>query len=131
MERFRILRIVLMILCIFAAGIGIGYQFIPRPDPDVTLKVALGREGKAVSADTIVEYYDRELHLTGGQKTVLRDLAAEFVQKIAATQPRTKTRHDIFRAYFPKVRALLQEDQLARFDELTQEHRERMERYVK
>ena len=52
----------------------------------------------------------------------------EFVQKLSTTQPRTKERFDVFRTYFPKVRALLEGEQLPKFDELTQRHRARMDR---
>ncbi len=127
MHRFRILRIVLMIAVIFAAGIGIGYRFIQPPVPDVTLKV-LGKEGTVISADVVVAYYDRELHLTEAQKQNLHLVAAEFVQKLSTTQPRTRERFDVFRTYFPKVRALLEGDQLPKFDELTKRHRARMDR---
>lgn len=126
MERFRILRIVLMIAAIFAAGIGVGYRFISPPaDAGLVLKVKT-ESGREVSADTIVEFYDKELHLDDAQKNALRELAQPFLTELTATKPGTKQRFAVFRAYFPRVRALLRNDQLAAFDDLTKNFRERV-----
>ncbi len=124
MDRFRILRIVLMITAIFAAGIGVGYRFLPPPATPA-LKVVTGA-GREVSADTIVAFYDKELHLDDAQKKALHSLAQPFLAELTNTQPGTKQRIAVFRAYFPKVRALLREDQHAAFDALTKNFRERV-----
>lgn len=128
MDRFRILRIVLMIVCIFAAGIGIGHYLTPKPD--LTIKV-LGNEGREISPRTIVAYYDSKIQLTPDQKRAFGRTAAEFVRELATTQPRTKERFDTFHRYYPKLRAHLRDDQYAAFDKLTDQHTERMKEALK
>lgn len=132
MNRFRILRIVLMMAAIFAAGIGIGYRMMPPPPavPPPVVKV-LSETGREVSAETVVGFYDKELHLDEKQKQVLRELAQPFLNELAATQPGTRQRFAVFRAYFPRVRALLREDQHAQFDEITAHFRERIRQQEK
>ncbi len=125
MERFRILRIVLMIACIFAAGICVGRFLMPPVEPVFTL-MASGGDGRAISAQTIVSYYDGKLQLSPEQETEVGVLAEEFVKTVAKTQPRTKKRLAVFNEYYPRLRALLREDQHAAFDQLTDEHRQKM-----
>lgn len=126
MHRFRILRIVLMIAAIFAAGIGIGYRFMPPPADSVPVLKVKSQTGREVSADTIVEFYDKELHLDDSQKSALRELAQPFLTELATTQPGTQKRFNVFKAYFPRVRALLRADQHAAFDDLSKHFRERV-----
>lgn len=126
MDRFRILRIVLMIAAIFAAGIGIGYRFLPPPAAPAPIVKITGAEGREVSAESIVAFYDKELQLDDTQKAALRELALPFLTELSRTQPQSKERIAVFRAYFPRVRALLREDQHAKFDDFTTHFRERL-----
>ena len=126
MNRFRILRILLMIAAIFAAGIGVGYRFLPPPPAPAPIVKITGTEGREISAESIVAFYDKELHLDDTQKAALRELAQPFLTELTHTQPRSQERIAVFRAYFPKVRALLREDQHAEFDDLTRHFRERL-----
>lgn len=126
MNRFRIFRIVLMLAAIFAAGIGIGYRMLPPPTVPSSVVKVMTETGREVSADTIVGFYDNELHLDENQKQSLRELAHPFLAELATTKPGTKQRFAIFRAYFPRVRALLHKDQLAKFDDITSHFRERV-----
>lgn len=123
MERSRILRIVFMILCIFAAGIGIGRFFIPPPDLNVKVS---GMEGREISPRTIVAYYDSKIHLTPEQKRAFGRTAADFVRELATTQPRTQERFDLFHRCYPKLREHLRPDQHAAFDAITAQHTQRM-----
>jgi hypothetical protein len=126
MDRSRIIRIALMIAVIFAAGIGIGYYLIKPAQPDLTLRV-LGKSGKVISPQTIVQYYDRHLNLSADQKRMISRAAAQFVADLTETQPRTQERFDVFKRYYPRLREILRPDQLAAFDELTRQHTERMQ----
>lgn len=131
MNRFRILRIVLMIAAIFAAGIGIGYRLAPPPaSPGQGLKIT-GTGGREVSADSIVAFYDKELSLDESQKTALRELARPFLNELTRTKPDTQQRFNVFKAYFPRVRALLREDQHAKFDDISRHFRERIKKMDK
>lgn len=126
MNRFRILRIVLMIAAIFAAGIVIGHRFMPPTAAPTPVVKITGAEGREVSADSIVAFYDQHLQLDDTQKAALRKLAQPFLTELARTPPQSKERIAVFKAYFPKVRALLREDQHAKFDDLSKHFRERI-----
>ncbi|MBL9129768.1 MAG: hypothetical protein JNG86_01120 [Verrucomicrobiaceae bacterium] len=125
MNRLRIFRIVLMIACIFAAGIVTGRYTTP---PSATAAPAQfsGTAGRVITPRVLVQFFDQRLHLNPKQKQAILQEAQSFVGEIAQTEPETQERFDVFHRYYPRVRAHLAENQLSAFDAMVKTQKEKM-----
>lgn len=128
-----ILRIVLMILGIYAAGVATGRYTMPPPaskPTDATVEVS-GQKGRAITPQVVTLYFHQKLRLGPRQRQAVLAEAESFVREIATTEPGTRARHDIFRKYRPRIRTLLRPDQAKTFDALMKEHDVKMEEALK
>ncbi|MCB1207900.1 MAG: hypothetical protein KDK97_01175 [Verrucomicrobiales bacterium] len=131
MTSFRIFRIVLMILGIFAAGIATGRYAAPPPVVVSSKMEFSASDGRIITPRFIVACFDRKLQLAPAQKKGLIREAATFIEEVATTPPGTQQRFDVFLRYYPKVRALLRADQYSAFDALVETHKQRMAEILK
>ena len=125
MELFRTLRIVLLIACIFAAGIATGRYSMPPAQAGSAAQFS-STSGRVITPRALILFFDQKLSLTPAQKQRLLPEAQQFVREIAATEPATRERFDIFHRYYPRVRALLREDQYPACDAIVEAHTEAM-----
>lgn len=132
MERFRTLRIVLLIIGIFGAGIATGRYSMPaQPDAPHASAQFSSSSGRVITPRLVMLYFDQKLGLRPEQKQRLLAEAQTFVREIGATEPGTSERFDIFGRYYPRVRALLTPDQYTAFDAIVKEHEARMAEILK
>jgi hypothetical protein len=129
MELFRTLRIALLIACIFAAGIATGRYSMP-PAPAGSAAQFSSTSGRVITPRALILFFDQKLSLTPAQKQRLLPEAQQFVREIADTEPATRERFDIFHRYYPRVRALLRQDQYTAFDGIVKAHTEAMNRIL-
>lgn len=125
MNRFRILRIALMIACIFAVGIVTGRFTTPPPAHAAPAQFS-GTAGRIITPRALVQFFDQRFNLNAKQKQAVLNEAQEFVSEIAKTEPETKARFDVFHRYYPRMRAHLREDQLPSFDAMVKTQKEKM-----
>jgi hypothetical protein len=130
MELFRILRIAVLIACIFVAGIATGRFTTPSIPPEEPAQFS-GTAGRVITPRMVMLYFDQRLQLEPRQKQAVLAEAQTFVREIAQTEPATQERFDIFNRYYPRVRGILRPDQLATFDALVKSHQERMAEILK
>ncbi len=110
----RRLLISLCFALIFVLGGITGWLLKPVP-PNVTA-VTTGTPGEHVFLQL-----DANLHFTAAQKIALRPLCEEWGNKAAALRRRPNQSKELFAQYSPRVRELLNTNQLARYDELAAE----------
>lgn len=127
MTPFRILRIVLMLACIFVAGIATGRLTRPTPEPPIGSPPQFsGAEGRVITPRLVMQYFDQKLNLGPKQQQAVLTEAQSFVREIATTEQATQERFDIFRKYYPRIRPILRPDQQPVFDELVKVHEAKM-----
>ncbi len=129
MELFRTLRIALLIACIFAAGIATGRYSMPPAQAGSAAQFS-STSGRVITPRALIIFFDQKLTLTPAQKQRLLPEAQQFVREIAATEPATRERFDIFHRYYPRVRSLLRQDQYTAFDAIVKAHTEAMNRIL-
>jgi hypothetical protein len=86
--------------------------------------------GRVITPRALILFFDQKLSLTPAQKQRLLPEAQQFVREIADTEPATRERFDIFHRYYPRVRALLRQDQYTAFDGIVKAHTEAMNRIL-
>jgi len=131
MNTLRIVRIALMVVGIFATGIATGRYITPPAQVVATNMHFSNREGRTITPRFIVTYFDQRLQLVPSQKKAILGEARVFIDEVAATQPATQQRFDVFLKYYPKIRALLREDQYGAFDELVKTQKQRMDEILR
>ncbi|MBL9146013.1 MAG: hypothetical protein JNM99_20195 [Verrucomicrobiaceae bacterium] len=129
MNTFQLLRIIVMVACIFAAGIATGRYTSPAPTP-VAAQFS-GTEGRTITPQMLVSFLDQRLKLAPRQKQIVLGEAQSFVNEIAKTAPATKERFDVFHRTYPRLRAMLRPDQYAAFDAMVKTHEEKMAEILK
>ncbi len=127
MTPFRIVRITLMLACIFGAGIATGRFTTPPPkSPAETPAQFSGSEGRVITPRLVTQYFNQKLNLSPKQQQAVLAEAQSFVREIALTEQATQERFDIFSRYYPRIRVLLRPDQHPSFDALVKSHEARM-----
>ena len=129
MNTFQLLRIIVMVACIFAAGIATGRYTTPTPPP-VAAQFS-GTEGRTITPQMLVGFLDQRLKLAPRQKQIVLAEAKSFVNEIAKTAPATKERFDVFHRTYPRLRTVLRPDQYAAFDAMVKMHEEKMAEILK
>lgn len=129
MNTFQLLRIIVMVACIFVAGIATGRYTSPAPTP-VAAQFS-GTEGRTITPQMLVGFLDQRLKLAPRQKQFVLAEAKSFVNQIAKTEPATKERFDVFRRTYPRLRTVLRPDQYAAFDAMVKTHEEKMAEILK
>lgn len=126
MNRFRLLRIVIMIAGIFIAGIATGrYSRPPVSVPSPAAQFS-GGAGNMITPRVVMQVINKRVKLTPQQQREVAGLARTMIGEIARTEPETKERFDVFHRYYPRVRTLLTPEQLAPFDAMVKSHEEKM-----
>lgn len=126
MNQWQIIRIVLALCGIFAAGIVTGRYTAPQqPSPRDPLDNSRGGpvvvqtgEGLAVNSAQIIRYYSRALALTEPQRAQVIHLIRQGMARIQKTQPNTDARRDAVRALRAEIRPLLTPEQQDKLDDI-------------
>ncbi len=126
MNRWQIIRIVLALCGIFAAGIVTGRFTAPtgaRPrDPQDNSRggpvVVQTNDGLAVNSAQIIRYYSRTLNLTPAQRAEIIPVIRRGMVKIQATRPGMAERLECIRALNAEMRPLLTPAQQKTLDEV-------------
>lgn len=124
MNTFQLLRIIVMVGCIFAAGIATGRFTTPAPAPAAAQ--FSGTEGRTITPRVLVGYLDQRVKLSPQQKPLVFREAQTLVNDIARTEPATKERFDLFHRCYPRLRSVLRPDQYAAFDAMVKTHEAKM-----
>lgn len=125
MNTFQLLRIIVMVACIFVAGIATG-RYTSPPAPTPVAAQFSGTEGRTITPQMLVGFLDQRLKLAPRQKQLVLAEAKSFVNEIAKTEPATKERFDVFHRTYPRLRTVLRPDQYAAFDAMVKMHEEKM-----
>ena len=129
MNTFQLLRIIVMVACIFAAGVATGRYTTPAPaTPAAQFS---GTEGRTITPRVLVGYLDQRVKLSPQQKPLVFREAQTLVNDFARTEPATKERFDVFHRTYPRLRTLLRPDQYAAFDAMVKTHEAKMAEILK
>jgi Spy/CpxP family protein refolding chaperone len=123
MNHWQIIRIVLALCGIFAAGIVTGRYTAPQTPRDPQdhsrgggpIVVGTG-EGLAVNSGQIIRYYTRTLNLTVEQRAQVIPLIRRGMARIQKTQPGSTERMEGIRSLNAEVRPLLTPEQQQTLD---------------
>jgi hypothetical protein len=126
MNHWQIIRIVLALCGIFAAGIITGRFTAPqaplatiqqdgRSTGQVTVQTG---EGLTVNAGQIIRFYTRSLGLSTGQRTEIIPLIRHGMVRIQKTRPASTERREAIRALTAELRPVLTPDQQKKLDEI-------------
>ncbi|MEW6157729.1 MAG: hypothetical protein AB1813_09865 [Verrucomicrobiota bacterium] len=111
MKRAQLIRIVLLLLIIFAAGFFVGRLTSPRS--------AIGAAASAfpsTPAESMIGRLALQVGITPEQHALMEPIAAELAAELLKAPPDSIERVEIFRKYVPKLRSCLRPDQFHRFD---------------
>ena len=122
MHRWQIIRIVLALCGIFAAGIVTGRYTAPAVrDPldnshGGPVVVPTG-DGLAVNSAQVIRYYTRTLHLTAVQRTGIIPLVRQKMQELQKTEPGSPQRLELLRSFTAAIRPHLTPEQQRTLEE--------------
>lgn len=125
MKPAQIIRIVLLLAAIFAAGIVTGRLTSPRPP---TLVVTA--DGRVTTSESLLVRLNRELRLTAEQERQFRTLLEELAREVSPLPPASHERLAKFNGYAPRMKALLRPDQHANFERYVRDTQKRYERWM-
>lgn len=126
MNHWQIIRIVLALSGIFAAGIITGRFTAPQAplatipqDGKSTGQVTVQTgEGLTVNAGQIIRFYTRSLGLSTGQRTEIIPIIRHGMVRIQKTQPASTERREAIRALTAELRPVLTPEQQKKLDEI-------------
>jgi hypothetical protein len=126
MNQLRLLRIIASFGLTFVLGAAAGWQLKPSAPIE---NVGVARI--EVSAEGALEKLAERLKLTPSQIARLRPLFAEWSQEAERAGRRQRRRLELFEQNVPRIREALAPDQLAEFERLVVEARERFARRLR
>ena len=126
MKLARILRILLLLVVIFAAGLVTGRLTAPRP-PTLMLMA----DGRIATSETMLTRLEQQLHLTPEQERQFRALFEEAAREMSRFAAATPERMEAFKRFVPRMEALLQPEQRADFDRYVRDTERRYERLLR
>jgi hypothetical protein len=118
MDTVRILRIGLLLVLIFVAGVLTGRWTAPRPP---VLVPALS--GGVRTADMALARMTFELGLDAVQQAKFKPVLEEMAEQLAVLPPRSRERLEVLRQHSPRLREMLRPEQQAAFDRLLEQTR--------
>ncbi len=126
MKPAQVIRIVLLLAAIFAAGVVTGRLTAPKP-PALVVRT----DGLVVTSDAVLARLKRELHLTAGQERQFRTLLEELAREMSPIPPGSNERLMKFRSYVPRMETLLRPEQRADFDHYVSDTEARFKRAIR
>ncbi len=131
MNHWQIIRIVLALCGIFAAGILTGRFTAPVPAPVAAptaspqgkpggISIDLD-EGRTLDSAQVARFYHRVLNFTPAQKGVIIPIIRSAMIGLQKTKPGSPERQEALRRLNAEVRTKLNPDQLATFDKVVAE----------
>lgn len=116
MKYLQSIRIALLLLAIFGAGLATGRLSAPAK----AVAVQAG-DGRQVTALTQLEMLKRQLKLDANQTEKVKPLLEEAVERISSTAVGSPERITLFLENVAKLRGILRPEQQAELDRLVQE----------
>lgn len=126
MKPAQIIRIVLLLAAIFAAGAITGRLTAPKPPA-----LVVTGEGRVITSAAMLARLKRELRLTADQERQFRTVMEELAREISLLPPASTERMEKFKSYTPRMEAILRPDQLADFAHYVREVQRRSERWLR
>lgn len=126
MKPAQIIRIVLLLAAIFAAGAITGRLTAPKPPA-----LVVTADGRVSTSEVMLARMKRELRLTPEQERQFSTLLEELAREISPLPPASMERLEKFRSYTPQLEALLRPDQRADFERYVREAQRRSERWIR
>lgn len=120
MKRSQFIRILALLLVIFAAGLAIG-RLSARKAPTTVHTL----DGRQVTTASQLDALTRELGLEPAQVTELQPIIEQAVEQMSRLPAGSPERIPIFRETVAKLRARLRPDQQAVLDRMVQEAEQR------
>ncbi len=122
MNRWQLLRIGLLLLIIFAAGVGVGRLTAPKP---VAPEAAgfRGPRGRLYTVDDVLARLDRELRLDAAQRAQIRPVVEDTVARMATLPPRSAERLAVYEDCMSRLRPLLRPGQQPGVDRMLERAR--------
>ena len=125
MNFYLVIRVVVLLMLIFAAGFLTGRFTAPRQ------YVAVGPRGQIVTADVALSRLKSRIPLTPEQEQSFRKLLEELETEMNRYPPLSPERLERFRSYRPRMEALLTPEQKPAFDRFYQNSEARFEDAVR
>jgi hypothetical protein len=122
MNRLRLARIIACFLLTFLLGGMAGWKL--RPVPAASGPAA----GTLPPSQRLMENLDAHLHLSPEQKAALRPIAEEWGRRVDGLGRQPRRRRELFEQFNPRIRALLNSQQTAEYDQMVAEARARFAR---
>ena len=107
MKGARIIRIIALLLLIFAAGVVTGRLTAPK-----TRALILNARGDLVTSATALNRLKVHLKLSPEQEEQFAELFEEVAVELSRLPPRSTERLETFKRYVPQMEALLKPEQL-------------------
>ncbi|MCX7866472.1 MAG: hypothetical protein N2438_05035 [Limisphaera sp.] len=123
METFRILRISLLLVTIFIAGVLSGRWTAPRPP--ILVPVA---GGGVRTVDMALARMTAELGLDTEQQAKFKPVLEEMAEQLAVLPPRSRQRFEVLQQNSPRLRAILRPEQRVAYDRLLRQAERAVER---
>lgn len=106
MKGARSIRIIALLLLIFAAGLVTGRLTAPTPRA-----LFLNARGELVTSSTPLNRFKAQLNLSPEQAEQFAKLFEEVAAELSRLPPRSTERLDTFKRYVPQMEALLKPEQ--------------------
>jgi hypothetical protein len=126
MKASQAIRIALLLVVIFAAGVFTGRWFDPKPR---TLVLKPG--GRMGTSDEALARLTARLSLDPEQQGRFAPLLEEMAVELSRHPPATQERLEVFRRFFPRMVVLLHPDQKPAFDRYVQDSEAKMDRLIR
>lgn len=126
MKAAQAIRIGILLVAIFAAGIFTGRWTGPKPR---TLVLQAG--GRVATSDEALARITARLSLDPEQQRQFAPLLEEMASELSRHPPATQERLEVFRRFFPRMVLLLRADQKPAFDRFMRDTEAKMDRLIR
>ena len=126
MKAAQAIRIGILLVVIFAAGIFTGRWTGPKPR---TLVLQAG--GRLATSDEALARVTARLSLDPEQQRQFNPLMEELASELSRHPPATQERLEVFRRFFPRMTLLLRADQKPAFDRFMRDTEAKMNRLIR
>ena len=125
MKRAQIIRIALLLIAIFAAGLLTGR--LTAPEPPVLVRNVAGRYS---TWETLMARLKEQLALSAEQERQFAPIVEDAARQMSELPPASAQRLEVFRRMAPKMQALLRPDQEEKFQRYVRETEARWQRLL-
>ena len=126
MKTSQVIRIAMLLVVIFAAGLATGRMTAPKPRAQV-----LHAGGRVVTSDGVLARLTAQLELDADQQRQFAPVLEELAGKFALYPPATPERLQEFRLAVPRMAALVHPPQKAAFDRYVRDTEAKMDRMIR